>query len=150
MSVTKQHILVIHGPNLNLIGLREPNIYGITTFEEINAALHEHGEKLNFEIEIGQSNSEGALIDFVQQAMHTADGIIINPGGYTHSSVALRDAIAAVQIPTIECHLSNIHAREAFRQHSYVAPVCVGQITGFGWYSYILALDAMAHHLKSN
>lgn len=133
-------ILVVHGPNLNMLGTREPDIYGSTTLEQINAMLVEEGKKLGAEVRAVQSNSEGELVTAVQQAAGWADALIINPAGYTHTSVALRDAVAALPVPTIEVHLSNVHAREDFRRHSYIAPVARGQIAGFGADSYRLAL----------
>lgn len=142
-------ILVLHGPNLNLLGTREPEIYGTLTLDSINQRLQEHAMTLGVQLRAAQSNREGELIDLVQSACDTCSGIIINPGGYTHTSVALRDAIAAVALPTVECHLSNIHSREAFRQHSYIAPVCIGQIAGFGAQSYLLALTALVEYLDT-
>jgi 3-dehydroquinate dehydratase-2 len=135
-------VVVIHGPNLNLLGEREPHIYGDVTLAAIDADLVARGRAAGVEVVTLQSNHEGSLIDRVQQARADADAIIINAGGFTHTSVALRDAIAAAKIPTIEVHLSNLAAREGFRQHSYLTAVCVGQISGFGAASYRLALDA--------
>lgn len=135
-------ILVVHGPNLNLLGTRETDVYGEQTLDDVNAMLSSEAEKLGAEIRTMQSNSEGALIDAIQDARGWADAIIINPGAYTHTSIALRDAVAAVDLPVIEVHLSNVHAREDFRRHSYISPVAVGQIVGFGVDSYRLALLA--------
>ena len=135
-------ILVIHGPNLNLLGTRETDIYGEQTLDDINAALTAQAKEHGVELRTIQSNSEGALVDAVQDARGWADAIIINPGAYTHTSIALRDAVAAVALPVIEVHLSNVHAREEFRRHSYIAPLTVGQIVGFGAESYRLALLA--------
>ncbi len=137
-------VLVIHGPNLNLLGEREPNIYGNVTLEEINKDLEAEAGKLDLEIRAVQSNHEGEIVETIQNARHWADVILINPAAYTHTSVAIRDALSAVEIPAIEIHLSNIHAREGFRQSSHISPVAVGQVTGFGKYSYILALKAAA------
>jgi len=141
-------ILVLHGPNLNLLGTREPGVYGNTTLADIDAALLHLADELCISIVCYQSNSEGALVDRIQAAAGEVDGIIINPAAYTHTSVALRDALAAVALPTIEVHLSNIHSREAFRAHSYIAPVAVGQISGFGMESYLLGLRAIFSHIK--
>lgn len=136
-------ILVIHGPNLNLLGTREPDVYGTTTLRQIDEKLTRAAQAASIELQAFQSNHEGALIDIIQEKMGWMDGIIINPGGLTHTSVSLRDAIAGAGVPAIEVHLSNIHRREAFRQKSLLAGVCTGQITGFGEHSYYLALEAM-------
>lgn len=141
-------ILVLHGPNLNLLGSREPEVYGSLTLKEINERLAVAGVELGLEIRSLQSNSEGALIDALHQARNWADGVLFNPGGYTHTSVALRDAVAAIGLPVIEVHLSNVYAREEFRHQSLISPVCSGKIVGFGWRSYWLGLQAMVHLLS--
>ncbi|HEY9782549.1 MAG TPA: type II 3-dehydroquinate dehydratase [Leptolyngbyaceae cyanobacterium] len=141
-------VLVIHGPNLNLLGQREPGIYGSVTLDEINSQLEAEAMKLEAKISAVQSNHEGVLVDTIHAARGQHQGIIINAGAYTHTSVAVRDAIAAVKIPTVEVHLSNIYQREAFRHHSYIAPVAIGQISGFGAESYRLGLLALVHHLR--
>jgi len=138
-------ILVIHGPNLNLLGTREPQIYGSTTLRQIDDDLAAHGIALGLTVQTFQSNHEGLLIDRVQQAHGKAAGLIINAGGLTHTSVSLRDAVAAIKVPTVEVHLSNLYAREEFRHHSYLAPVCLGQIAGLGAIGYRLALDALGN-----
>jgi 3-dehydroquinate dehydratase-2 len=135
-------VLVIHGPNLNLMGEREPNIYGKVTLEEINEALKQKAAQEELELRIVQSNHEGEIVETIQNSRHWADVIIINPAAYTHTSVAIRDALSAITVPSIEVHLSNIYAREGFRQTSHIAPVAVGQIAGFGMNSYLLALQA--------
>ncbi len=142
-------ILVLHGPNLNLLGQREPGIYGSLTLAEINLLLEAEGLTLQAKVLPVQSNHEGILVDAIHAALGKYQGILINAGAYTHTSVALRDAIAAVNIPTVEVHLSNIYRREDFRHHSYIAPVAVGQISGFGVQSYLLGLHALVHHLRS-
>ncbi len=141
-------ILVIHGPNLNMLGIREPGIYGSVTLEAINRLLSEKAESLGFSLSVIQSNQEGILVDRIQEALGQHQGILINAGAYTHTSVAIRDALSAVKIPTVEVHLSNIYQRESFRHHSYIAPVAIGQISGFGANSYLLGLDALYHYLN--
>jgi 3-dehydroquinate dehydratase-2 len=141
-------ILVIHGPNLNLLGTREPGIYGKTTLADINAALGQTAASLGVEIAFFQSNSEGALIDRVQEARGAIDGIVINPGGYTHTSVALRDALSGSGIPFVEAHISNVHAREPFRKTSYFSDVAVGVVAGLGVESYLSALRGLVAHLQ--
>ena len=141
--MARYKVLILHGPNLNLLGTREPEIYGRITLDEINRRLKEAASTNDVEIRALQSNSEGTLVDAIQDAMAWADGIILNPAAYTHTSVALRDAIAASRLPVVEVHLSNVHAREEFRHTSMTAPVCVGQISGFGWRSYLLGLEAL-------
>jgi 3-dehydroquinate dehydratase-2 len=141
-------ILILHGPNLNLLGQREPEVYGRLTLEDINSRLKESGEKLGLEVRAYQSNGEGELIDALHDAREWASGVVFNPGGYTHTSVALRDAVAAIGIPVIEVHLSNVDAREEFRSKSVISSVCVGKISGFGWRSYLLALQEMTWQLE--
>ena len=140
--------MVLHGPNLNLLGLREPEIYGSTTLGQINKALELDGEKLQVGVTCLQSNHEGVLVDAIHDAREKHQGIVINAGAYTHTSMAIRDALAGVQIPTVEVHLSNIYAREEFRHHSYIAPVVIGQISGFGVNSYRLGLQALVDYLN--
>jgi len=138
-----KHIAVIHGPNLNMLGGREVGIYGRKSLEDINSDIAAEARKLQVTVEFFQSNSEGELVTFIQQCRGRMDGIVLNAGAYTHSSIALRDAISAAEVPTVEAHLSNIYKREAFRHASMIAPVCIGQICGFGPYSYILGLRAL-------
>jgi 3-dehydroquinate dehydratase II len=135
-------VLVLNGPNLNLLGQRETSIYGKITLAEIEGAVRDRAKQLKVQVQFEQSNSEGQLVEWIQGARETYDAIILNAAAYTHTSIALRDAIAAVSIPTIEVHLSNIHAREDFRHRSVIAAVCVGQISGFGPHSYLLGLEA--------
>jgi 3-dehydroquinate dehydratase-2 len=141
-------ILVLHGPNLNLLGQREPELYGEMTLSEINQKMKSAGDEMGLEVRAFQANGEGVLIDALHEARDWASGAIFNPGGYTHTSVALRDAIAAVELPVIEVHLSNVYAREDFRHRSLISPVCVGKIAGFGWRSYLLGLQALAWIIK--
>lgn len=142
-------ILVLHGPNLNLLGSREPEIYGKMSLADINAEIVQFGSTLGVTADCFQSNHEGELIDRIHHASQDGcSGLMINPGGYTHTSIALRDAISATDLPTVEVHLSNIHARESFRHVSLIAPVALGQICGFGWKGYLLGLQALADHLS--
>lgn len=146
----RPHVLVVHGPNLNLLGSREPKHYGLATLDDIDRSLTSRGESVGAQIETFQHNHEGALIDRIHQAARDqVDFIIINPAGYTHSSVALRDALAAVAIPFVEVHLSNIHARESFRQHSYFSDLAVGVVSGLGAHGYELALEFALRHLQN-
>jgi 3-dehydroquinate dehydratase-2 len=141
-------ILLIHGPNLNLLGSREPGIYGTVGFDEINTRMKRAAEENGAELRVFQSNSEGALVDAIQDARNWADGIVINPGAYAHYSIAMRDALSAVKLPAIEVHLSNIHAREEFRHRLTITPVCVGMICGLGWRSYLYAVQALIEILQ--
>ena len=140
-------ILVLHGPNLNLLGTREQSIYGSTTLDEINAAIAQAAKGLDIEVDTRQSNMEGELVTWIQKARTGYHGIIINPAAYTHTSVAIRDALAAVALPTVEVHLSNIYQREEFRHHSYIAGVAMAQLSGFGPAGYLLALQGLLEHL---
>jgi len=143
-STKKKKVLVLHGPNLNLLGKREKKIYGKVNLEKINNELKKLGKELSIELEIRQSNVEGELVNFIQRASrNSTSGILINPAAYTHTSVAIRDALLSAKIPAVEVHLSNIYAREEFRQKSLTAPACIGQITGFGKNSYLLGLKAL-------
>jgi len=142
-------ILVLNGPNLNMLGVRQPEVYGRTTLKMIEGLCVSHGQALGQTITHLQSNHEGALIDAIHAARGEQDGIVLNAGAYTHTSVALMDAIASAEVPVVEVHLSNIHAREVFRHQSYIARVAIGQICGFGAQSYVMALDALAAHLSA-
>lgn len=143
----KKRFLVLHGPNLNLLGIREPDIYGAASLDEVNKRILQWAKRENAEVEIRQSNSEGELVDWIQQAMGKYHGLVMNPAAYTHTSIALRDAILSVGIPAVEVHLSNIYKRESFRHTSYVAGAALGQISGFGAYGYLLGLQALVEHL---
>lgn len=141
-------ILILHGPNLNLLGTREPEVYGSMTLDDINQKMIALGKELGVEVICLQSNHEGALIDALHDARTWASGVVFNPGGYTHTSVALRDAISAIVIPVIEVHLSNVYAREEFRQTSFISAVCKGKVTGFGWHSYALGLRGLVDIIR--
>lgn len=142
------NILVLHGPNLNLLGMREPSVYGAMTLEELNASLVALGKELGVSVDTRQSNMEGELVTWVQEAKREFDGLLFNPAAYTHTSIALRDAVVGVGIPMVEVHLSNIHGRESFRRRSYLAEVALGQISGFGPQSYLLGLRALVDVLQ--
>jgi 3-dehydroquinate dehydratase-2 len=147
--VQQLQILVLHGPNLNLLGIRERSIYGVSSLEQINAALKNYGAELHSYVECQQHNSEGAMVEAIHGALGKKDGIVINAGAYTHTSVAIRDALSGVNLPVVEVHLSNIYRRESFRHYSHIAPIAVGQISGFGEDSYRLGLEALVRYLQS-
>lgn len=143
------NILVINGPNLNLLGSRETNIYGSFSLNTLEKTLKEYCDKKNIKLNFFQSNSESDIIESIHNSKKKCDGIIINPAAFTHTSIAIRDALSAVNLPTVEVHISNIYSREAFRHHSYIAPVCIGQLSGFGLQGYEFAVDALIKHLES-
>lgn len=143
----KRRILILHGPNLNLLGTRQPEVYGADTLDDIDERLRRHAARRGVELDTLQSNHEGALIDRLHAARDEVDGVVLNAGAFTHTSLALRDAITSVELPVIEVHLSNVHAREAFRHQSVLTAVCLGMVSGFGWRSYRLGLDALLGHL---
>jgi 3-dehydroquinate dehydratase II len=149
MSATPHRILVLHGPNLNMTGFREPEIYGRITLAEIDELIQKEAALLKSEVRILQSNHEGVIIDAIQEQRKWADAILINPGAYTHTSYAIRDALASLRAPIVEVHLSNIHGREEFRRHSVIAPICIGQVCGFGPNSYLLGLRGLVSFLDS-
>ncbi|WP_283613996.1 type II 3-dehydroquinate dehydratase [Mycolicibacterium poriferae] len=146
--MTERRLLLVNGPNLNLLGTRQPEVYGKTTLADVEALCREKAKMLGFDMAFEQSNHEGALIDLIHAAKGKHAGVVLNAGAYTHTSIALMDAIASVELPVVEVHLSNIHAREEFRHRSYIAPVALGQICGFGAQGYLMALDALKAHLK--
>ena len=149
MSTSVKRVLVLNGPNLNLLGTREPDVYGSTTLEDIAEELADLGSDLGATVEFKQSNQEGQLIDWLHEARDAFDGVLINPGGLTHTSVSLRDGIAAAGLPTVEVHISNTHARESFRHQSVTAAVCIGSVVGFGNNSYVLGLRALIDYLNA-
>lgn len=144
------NILVLHGPNLNLLGARERSVYGQATLKSVNAAISRTAKREGVRVHIRQSNQEGELVTWIQEARGRFDGLLINPAGYTHTSVAIRDAISAAEVPTVEVHLSNIYKREPFRHHSFIAPVAVGQVSGFGAAGYLLGLQGVIEYLKES
>lgn len=146
----RMKLLVINGPNLNLLGTRQPEVYGTTTLNDVEDACVAHGAAAGIDVACFQSNSEGALIDAIHAAKADCDGIVLNAGAYTHTSIALMDAVSSVELPTVEVHLSNIHAREPFRHKSYLAAVAVGQIAGFGLQGYLFAIDALSQRLNGS
>lgn len=143
-------IMVLNGPNLNMLGIREPAVYGNSTYADLETYIEDYGESNGIEVTVLQSNSEGELIDFIHHALGNYDGIVINPGAYTHYSYAIHDALASVSIPAVEVHISNIHKREEFRHKSVTAPACIGQITGLGFRGYLLAIDYLKEEVASN
>jgi len=148
MESNKTRVLVLHGPNLNMTGFREPDVYGKKPLEEIDADINAAAERLALDVRVLQSNSEGILIDTIQEHRTWADGIVINPGGLTHYSIALRDALVSVRLPIVEVHLSNVHAREEFRRTSVISPITLGQVVGFGGFGYVMAIEAIVHMLR--